>query len=204
MKSIAYIGAPSLAPVGKTPVYTNFWQSSSGNPTLTGVAAGRLLVAAGNRPSATPATADWTLWGAEPHGTTALSLAIYWKIAAGSDTITWTNATGQRAVWEFSDAAIDTLNFSQGAGTTTLDFEAQPTMAPDSLVGMQVIINTAQTSIAAAVAGLGFTTRNARNTSVSAWAGDSNTTLLSSFDPANGTFDTSGNWIAGVFTVKGA
>lgn len=186
------------------PVYTNFWGSTSGDPTLTGAVSGRLLVAAGNRASGTPPTADgaWTLWGTEAHGSIALSQAFYYKIAAGSDAITWTNATGQRSVWEFSTAAIDTLNFSQGNTTATLDYEAQPTMTANSIVGLQVVINSAQTATSAATAGLGFTQRANRNTSISAWSGDSNTTLLSSFDPASGTFDTSGSWICGVFSVK--
>jgi hypothetical protein len=191
-----------------TPAYTNYWTSQVGDPTLTGAVAGRLLVAVAGRTSMTPATADagWTIWGSpEVHGTAAQSIAVYTKVAAGSDTITWTNAVGVRSVWEFSNAAKDTINGSQGATTTVLNYEAQPTMAATgAIVGVYVIISAAQTATSAATAGLGYTQRSNKNTSLGTWAGDSNTTLVTAFDPANGTFDTSGNWTMIVFTVKGA
>lgn len=189
------------------PVYLGFGAGQTGNPTIPTHEAGNLLVGFGPRASATPATVDtggWSLWGAEPHGTTALSLAVYYKIAeSGSETIAWTNSTSLRGVWVFENAVIDTLNFSQGNGTTTLDWEAQPTMTAGSLVGIGLVANAAQTATSA-VAPAGFTQRANRNTSLAGWAGDSNATLLDSFDPANSTFDTATNWIAAVFSVKAA
>jgi hypothetical protein len=185
------------------PTYTNFWSNAAADPTITGSSAGRLLVAVANRNSATPATADagWTLWGTEAHGSAAQSISVYTKVATGTDTITWTNAANLRAVWEFNGAK-DTLNGSQGTNAT-LNYEAQPAMTANSLVGVFVMTTTAQTSIAAATAGLGYTQRGFRNASIAAWAGDSNTTRVSAFDPADGTFDTSGNWTLIVFTIKG-
>ena len=191
----------------QTPVYAGYAQSTSINPVPPAHVAGDLLVAVGVRQGSTVApTADaaWTLWGTESHGSVNLVIAVYYKIAVASGTtITWTNAGNLRAVWRFTTAAPDTLNFSQGTSSTTLNFEAQPTMAANSLVGCYVLSLNAQTDISA-ITPDSLTERGKKNTASACWAGDSNTTLLSAYDPANETFDTATPWMAAIFSIKGS
>lgn len=200
------LGASLLLGTGRAlgPVtYVSFNSSSSVDPALPTHQPGDLLIAICGAASATPPTADagWNAWGT-PETATGRSCAAFWKRATASNhTVTLTGESGLRAVWNFRGAALDTINFSSASSTTTLDWEAQPTMTANSLVGGFVYAIAAQTNIGVVLPS-GMTSRASKSTSVAGLAFDSDTTKLSSFDPANGTFDTSTSWIACVFSVK--
>jgi hypothetical protein len=144
------------------------------------------------------------VWLSESHSTQNAAIVAYQLVAVtSSNPVSWTGASGVRAVWVFRNAAIDTIQISQGTGTT-LDYDDLTGMTASSLVGLYYLSRGAQTAVSAAQpVSPALTQRTARNTSVAAWTGDSNTTLLSSFAPANTTFDTTtSGWMALDFSVK--
>jgi hypothetical protein len=128
---------------------------------------------------------------------------FFWQLAsAAGTTITITGESGLRQAWAFRNAARDTINFSSSGSGTSLVWEAQPTMAENCLVGGYIYSSSAQTDITA-VLPAGMTERGNRNTLPAEMAFDSDVTLLSTFAPSNGTFDTSTTgWIAGAFSIK--
>lgn len=212
------IYAPYVSAGVTPPAIVGYGGSTSGNPTTPAGSIGNLLIAYGPRNSATPATVDsggWSLLGTEAHATASLSLAVYTKTATGTasgdDPIAWTNATGQRGTWRLANAEIDTINFSQGANNTTVDYEAQPTMTAASLLLTYLVGNAAQTDIATAMLGtgtplqlLGFNQRAARNTSLVGWCGDGGSNTYDTFDPGDSTLDTASNKVMFVISIKAA
>lgn len=194
------------------PAYAGYAQSTAGNPTLPTHSAGQLLVSIGsNGTSSTVPTVDQTggIWANNPvaqtHPGTAQAIAMYWMIATGSShTVSWTNANGLRAVWVFSNAAIDATGLTNGT-STTIDIAALSMVASSCLVLQYVVTNGAQTSFATSVvAPTGLTQRGQRLTASAAWAGDSDTTRLSSYNPASATLDTATTkWTALAVSIKG-
>lgn len=195
-----------------TPVFSGFGSNSTGNPTLPTHSAGQLLVAIGtNGSSSTVPTVDQTggIWANNPvslaHPSGSQAVALYWMVATGSShTISWTNANGLRSVWALTNAAIDAIGLTHGT-STTFDVDAL-TMAANCIVLQHVVTNGAQTSFATSVvAPTGLTQRAARTTASAGWAGDSDTTLLSTYNPSSATFDTATlKWSSIAVSIKGA
>jgi hypothetical protein len=195
-----------------TPVYMGFGSSSSGNPTLPTHSAGQLLVAIGTDGSAsTIPTVDQTggIWPNNPvaqaHPGTGQAIAMYWMYATASNhTVTWTNATNMRAVWVFSNASVDATGVTTSTGTA-LDIAALSMVATSCLVLQFVVCISAQTSFATSVVTpTGLTQRAQKLTSAACWAGDSDTTRMSSYNPAAGTLDTtSAKTMALAVSIKG-
>jgi hypothetical protein len=191
--------------------------NGTGNPTLPAHQANDLIIdvtssgSSTTPPAPTAASAfesEAILWDNQSHGTNSAAISAYYRVASASGrTTNWTGANGQRYSWVFRNAAIDQIAITEGTGTT-LDFPELVGMAANSLVGVYVMARVAQTNTAAVAVGLlagGFTQRVNKLTSSAAWVGDTNVTHLSSFNPANQTFDTGTNgWFALAFSVKSA
>jgi hypothetical protein len=107
-------------------------------------------------------------------------------------------------VWVFRDADFDSVETLDGPSSTTIDWPALAGMAADCLVGAYVMSRAAQTDINQ-VDIPGFNVRVNKDTVPACWAGDSDPTLLDTFDPANDTFDTAtSGHVSAAFSMKGA
>lgn len=188
-------------------VLVGYSSDGTTNPTVPAHQGGDLIINVASTGSSTTvptATGAGNVWLSESHSTQNAAIVAYQLVAVtSSNPVSWTGASGVRAVWVFRNAAIDTIQISQGTGTT-LDYDDLTGMTASSLVGLYYLSRGAQTAVSAAQpVSPALTQRTARNTSVAAWTGDSNTTLLSSFAPANTTFDTTtSGWMALDFSVK--
>ena len=184
--------------------------SQTGDPTIPTHSSKNLIVVACGAAATTIPTEEtgngWTRSFGVAHTGNNASVAVFTKYAVGSSNpINITGDSALRVAWVFENAIWDSAVNAEGTNAT-LNFAAHTPAAP-SLVGVFMYTPTAQTSAAAAFAGIlasGFTQRANRNLSSAGWAGDSGTNLLTSFDPADGTFDTSpAKWLCLSFAVRG-
>lgn len=189
---------------------------TSATPSIPAHEAGDLLVAmAGSNTSDTPPTASagWNL--IDSAGGNSCSMAIYSRTAvADNHTITWTGSGPvHRPVWVFKNGLLGDTAIVNGTGTT-LDFPAL-TITDPSCVVFFVFSRATQTDIGDATIALhaDFDARVNTNTggNPSRWIADTGpatlpggvTILLSSFNPSDGTFDTTTTgYCAGAFAVS--
>ena len=188
--------------------------NSTGNPTIGTHLPGDLLIQTGtNGSGGTIPTADDSgepgFWGspvaAAAHPGTGQAHAVYIKQATRANhAIQWTNANGLRESWVVANGVYDTGTIQIVHGTnTTLDWPQLLGLKP-CLILAHVVTNGAQTSFANVVTATGLTQRHQRTTASAAWAADSANALLTSFDPANTTFDSAtAKWTAIVIPIRG-
>lgn len=196
-------------PVYQPPVLISSPTSQSGNPAFTGHQVGDLLVAIAansnaHSGAAPVATGGWTVWDSLFESTNR-SISLVYKIATTtSETISWDIANGVRQNHVFRNAAIDNRILITAASSTTLDWPELTPIEPDSIVCTYVMSRNSQTAVTAVELGGSYTNTATRNAVPAGLAQTSSPNLVSTFNPANGTFDTisSGHMVA-VFSVKG-
>lgn len=187
------------------PILIGFSNNSSGNPTPPAHQAGDLLIAAATTGNGTAAAvpSGWTDWGSL---STNISIRVVYCVAAGSGTtISWTGGVSGRPCWVFRNALRDDLQMLTAATLVAPCAWPDLTIASQAYVGVMAWKEGAQSNIAVvAPAGITWTNRLTKNTATAAWMADS-TSLLTSFTPADGTFDNStGRHCIAAFSIKSA
>ena len=184
-----------------------FTSTSSGNPSVATHAIGDTLVAIGVNPTSgtLPTAAGWGI-AVVSENVNAQSYTMYVMTATATNhTISWTNATGLKAVWVIPKGQLDTVNVSNGS-STAFSQEAQPEFTAGSFVLQFVLTNGAQTAFTAPMASsvtAGLVARTNKLSASASYAADTGAARLSSLGALTGTFDTAtAKWASIVATFK--
>ena len=183
------------------------------NPAFTGHQPGDLLIGFGANSlahsSVAPAATDssggtWTVWGSLVESTNRAITLVYQYATTTSHAITWTGVNGCRQNFVFRDAEIDNKVLATFANSTTLDWPELTPITANSIVCTYIMSRVAQTAVTAVALGGSYTTIMTKNSLPAGIVETSSPNFVSSFNPSNGTFDTttSGHMV-GVFSVKG-